>query len=160
MLRPRFLLIKYLSIKRWNIMLSISLNICFGCLKEPSQWDGSFDYQGSHRLEKYLNIQNCLEKSLKIKFALKSTWKTLKGLEKSLNFYHLQEEICWLVGWFCCFTSQVNSYGHCGTVSSPNHTFFLGRLEQAVNQLFVHILSLVTDNNPSWMNQRKGGEWP
>ena len=24
---------------------------------------------------------------------------------------------------FCCFTSQVNSYGHCGTVSSPNHTF-------------------------------------
>ena len=24
---------------------------------------------------------------------------------------------------FCCFTSQVNSYGHCGTVSSPIHTF-------------------------------------
>ena len=35
---------------------------------------------------------------------------------------------------FVCFTSQVNSYGHCGTVSSPNHTFFLGKLEQAVNQ--------------------------
>ena len=28
-----------------------------------------------------------------------------------------------LVGWFCCFTSQVNSYGNWGTVSSPNHTF-------------------------------------
>ena len=28
-------------------------------------------YQGSHRLEKYLNIQDCLEKSLKIKFVLK-----------------------------------------------------------------------------------------
>ena len=27
--------------------------------------------------------------------------------------------------------------------------FFLGKLEQAVNQLFVHMLSLVTDNNPS-----------
>ena len=27
--------------------------------------------QGSHRLEKYLNIQDCLEKSLKIKFPLK-----------------------------------------------------------------------------------------
>ena len=26
-------------------------------------------------------------------------------------------------------------------------TFFLGKLEQAVNQYFVHILSLVTDNN-------------
>ena len=24
---------------------------------------------------------------------------------------------------FCCFTSQVNSYGHGATVSSPNHTF-------------------------------------
>ena len=38
--------------------------------------------------------------------------------------------------------------------------FFLGKLEQAVNQNFVHILSLVTDNNPSWMIQRKGGDWP
>ena len=50
-------------------------------------------------------------------------------------------------GLFSCFTSQVNSYGHGGTVSSPNHTFFLGKLEQAVNQYFVHILSLVTDND-------------
>ena len=29
--------------------------------------------QGWHRLEKYLNIQVCLEKSLKVKCALKST---------------------------------------------------------------------------------------
>ena len=42
--------------------------------------------QGSHSLEKYLNIQDCLEKSLKIKCALKGTRKTLKGLEKSLSF--------------------------------------------------------------------------
>ena len=28
-------------------------------------------------------------------------------------------------------------------------TLFLGRLEKSVNQLFVHILWLVTDNNPS-----------
>ena len=34
-------------------------------------------------------------------------------------------------------------------VSSPNHNFFLGKLVQAVNQNLVHILSLVTDNNPS-----------
>ena len=40
---------------------------------------------------------------------------------------------------FYCFTSQVNSYGHGGTVRSPYHTFFLGKLEQAVNQYFVHI---------------------
>ena len=44
--------------------------------------------QGFHRLEKFLNIQDCLEKSLKIKFTLKSAWKTLKVLE----FYHLQED--------------------------------------------------------------------
>ena len=28
-----------------------------------------------------------------------------------------------VVSLFCCFTSHVNSYGHCGTVSSLNHTF-------------------------------------
>ena len=27
-----------------NIFLSISLNMCFGCSKEPSHWDGSFEY--------------------------------------------------------------------------------------------------------------------
>ena len=48
--------------------------------------------QKSHRLEKYLNIQDCLEKSLKIEFALKSTLKTLKDLEKSLKIYHLKED--------------------------------------------------------------------
>ena len=35
---------------------------------------------------------------------------------------------------------------------------FLGKLVQAVNQYFVHLLVLVTDNNPSSMTQRKGGE--
>ena len=51
---------------------------------------------------------------------------------------------------FCCFTFQANSYGHGGTdhqFTLPR--FFLRKLEQAVNQYFVHILSLVTDNNPS-----------
>ena len=47
-----------------------------------------------------------------------------------------------------------NSYGRGGTY----HTFFLGKLEQADNQYYVHILSFVTDNNPSWMIQRQGGE--
>ena len=41
--------------------------------------------QDSHRLEKYLNLEDFLEKSLKIKFALKSTGKSPKSLEKSLN---------------------------------------------------------------------------
>ena len=41
--------------------------------------------QGSHRLEKYLNLEGFLEKSLKVKYALKSTGKSLKSLEISLN---------------------------------------------------------------------------
>ena len=41
--------------------------------------------KGSHRLEKYLNLECFLEKSLKIKFALKNTGKSPKSLEKSLN---------------------------------------------------------------------------
>ena len=62
-----------------------------------------------------------------------------------------EKNICsiesWLVGLLLYI--PVNSYGHVGTFSSPSHTFFLGKLEQAVNQYFVHILSLVADNNPS-----------
>ena len=41
--------------------------------------------QDSHRLEKYLNLEGFLEKSFKIKSALKRTGKSLKSLEKPLN---------------------------------------------------------------------------
>ena len=41
--------------------------------------------QGSHKLEKYLNLEGFHEKTLKIKSALKSTGKPLKSLEKSLS---------------------------------------------------------------------------
>ena len=43
--------------------------------------------QGMHRLEKYLNLEGLLEKSLNIKSDLKSTGKSLKCLdhEKLLN---------------------------------------------------------------------------
>ena len=77
-------------------------------------------------------------------------------LEQAVNQYFMH--ILRLVGWFVGFVALVpgNSYGHVGKVSSPNRTFFLCKLEQAVNQFFVHILSLVTDKNPSWMNQRNG----
>ena len=44
--------------------------------------------------------------------------------------------------------SSHHYYGHVRMVSLPNHTLFLGKLEQVVNQYFVHILSLVTE----WMN--------
>ena len=40
---------------------------------------------GLYMLEKYLNLEGFLEKSLNIKSALKSTGKSLKSLGKSLN---------------------------------------------------------------------------
>ena len=46
----------------------------FGILVKHVNYEGTFvDLQGSHRLGKYLNLQDCLEKTLKIKLALKST---------------------------------------------------------------------------------------
>ena len=42
-----------------------------------------------------------------------------------------------------------NSYGRVEKVSSPDYTFFLGKLAKVVNQYFVHILLHVTDNNHS-----------
>ena len=42
------------------------------------------------------------------------------------------------VSLFCCFTSQVNSYGHCGTVSSPNHTFSWASLNKQLTSNRAH----------------------
>ena len=46
---------------------------------------------GFNSLEKFLNLEGFLEKSLKIKSTLKSTGKSLKNPEKSLNSTILQE---------------------------------------------------------------------
>ena len=51
------------------------------------------------------------------------------------------------------FYVLVSCYGHVETVSSPNHTFFLGKLDIVVNQYFVHIFSLVTVT--SWISGRR-----
>ena len=59
--------------------------------------------------------------------------------------------LCMLVSLFVCFvalhpksTAMVMAWR-----SVHLTTLFLDKLEQAVNQYFVHILLLVTDNNPS-----------
>ena len=70
-------------------------------------------------------------------------------ISKNIIFLSLKIDFVWFG---LKLNIQVNSYGHVGTVSSPNHTFFLGKLDEAVYQYFVHIFSLVTlvtDNNPS-----------
>ena len=45
------------------------------------QNNAALDQQGLHRHEKYLNIQDCLEKSLKIKLALKVLEKHSKAMK-------------------------------------------------------------------------------
>ena len=40
----RFRKTKIFKHKNVNIFLPIYFNICFGCSKEPSHWDGSFEY--------------------------------------------------------------------------------------------------------------------
>ena len=52
-------------------------------------------------------------------------------------------------GLVCNFTSKSTAMVLSGRSAHLTTLFFLGKLEQAVNQYFVHILSLVTDNNPS-----------
>ena len=46
--------------------------------------------------------------------------------------------------------APVNSYGHVGTVSSPNHTFSSASLT----------MRLASTSCTNYTNQRKGGEWP
>ena len=68
-------------------------SVVMQCFRDHYLSRGYFEVkQGSHRLEKYLNIQDCLEKSLKIKFALKSTGKNTQKHLKVPEFYHLQED--------------------------------------------------------------------
>ena len=50
---------------------------------------------------------------------------------------------------FCCFTSHVNSYGHCRTVSSLNHTFSWAGLSKRLTSNLCAYFRLLTDNNPS-----------
>ena len=45
-------------------------------------------------LEKCLNLEGCLEKSLKIKYAMKGTGKSLRCLEKSLNSSIFCKTVC------------------------------------------------------------------
>ena len=64
-------LIALLNLSSWCLVMveRLFLAVPLGCLRFvivvfPDH---------THLLEKYLNVQDCLEKSLKIKFALKST---------------------------------------------------------------------------------------
>ena len=71
-----------LDIVKWFIFFIKEIKTLVTSVSWPY---GLLALQGSHSLEKYLNLEGFLEKSLKIKSALKNTGKSLKSLEKSLN---------------------------------------------------------------------------
>ena len=64
-------------------------------------------------------------------------WKEVQNNEHKIKKTNVYKKKL-LVGWFCCFTSQVNSYGHCGTVSSPNHTFSWAGLNKRLTSNRAH----------------------
>ena len=59
--------------------------------------------KGSFRLHKYLNNERFLEKSLRISICLESAGKSLKGLEKGLEFYFFSVKLNPLNGEQCKF---------------------------------------------------------
>ena len=57
---------------------------------------------------------------------------------KSIFFSILVFMSNWNFFVFCCFMSQVNSYGHCRTVSSPNYTFSWASLNKQLTRIRAH----------------------
>ena len=57
---------------------------------------------------------------------------------------------------FLCFTSQVNSYGHGGTVSSPNHTFSWASLnKQLTSTSCTYFRLLLTTTLLEWLSGKE-----
>ena len=79
----------------------------------------------------YVNYDSCtIYESERLDKLQRKVSLLCTGAFRITSYEKVLKELCFFC--CCCFTSQVNSYCHGGTVSSPNHTFFLGKLEQAV----------------------------
>ena len=109
----------------------------FSCDADVSSLDVSLNFHDYDGVPEQSKIGHQCEQTVTAKLVSVATETDEE--DKNTLYTHMHIHLLF-VCLFCCFTSQVNSYGHCGTVSSLNHT---------VNQYFVYILSLVTDNNPS-----------
>ena len=56
---------------------------------------------------------------------------------------------------FCCLTSQVNSYGHDGTVKSPNHTFSWASLNKQLTSTLCTYFGLQLTTLLDWFSKRE-----
>ena len=69
--------------KSVSIFLSINLNMCFRCLKEPSHWDGSFEYP-----QQMLWLRN---KKIIFCYALLSVGPVISMLTTGYFFFFLEQ---------------------------------------------------------------------
>ena len=108
------------QIQRNSVVIENEVGCSFLCLSLAKRCHG------------YQLIRICITKTYHISYKLVSNeyWKV----------------VCFvLFCLFCCFTSQVNSYGHGGTASSPNHTFFWASLnKQLTSTSCIYFCSLLT----------------
>ena len=86
----------YTFFKSWFCVISSSITVDLSNI---------YNRVRSDMLEKYLNLEGFLEKSLKIKSALKSTGKSLKSLEKPLN--------CTISVGLSTYHRELNQYKNC-----------------------------------------------
>ena len=98
-------------IQSFECNLYITIKIQKGCLTQnPKQPMLAISKTKTHKTVSLSN-QN-----------LQIYWSFIPCICVGSHSLYIMTDACF-VCLFCCFTSQVNSYGHCGTVSPPNHTF-------------------------------------
>ena len=74
----------------------------------------------------------------------------------SQSIVWIQRNLSLFVCLFCRFTSQVNSYGHSGTVSSPSHTFSWASLnKQLTSTSCTYFLLQLTTTLLEWFSGRE-----
>ena len=85
-----------------NIFLHISFNICFGCSKQPSDWDGSFEFPQLMfwwRYEKNLFCYTVLTKGQYKIFQLLKCWVSLNALNSETPTFWIQVRSDILLTW-------------------------------------------------------------
>ena len=88
--------------------------------KRYGRTDGQTDTRTDGRTD---NVKTVYPLQTKFAGGIKKEWFVRGHKEKVVGTVNSNTHTFCLFVCFCCFTSHVNSYGHCGTVSSLNHTF-------------------------------------
>ena len=106
----------------------------------------------ANRLDPHLRrVQQCERPNERLSVWSLHCW-TIASDHSKIEF----ENIACIVCLFCCFMSQVNSYGHGGTVSSPNHTFsWVGLNKRLTSNSCAYFRLLLTTTLLEWISGRE-----